>query len=116
METVEYKNISFTVWDVGGQDKVCICQFFFFFFSFLPDHGKHLEFHYVAKSASLTVTRIPKFKKPHLYGHVNLSTFPFCRSVHYGGIISRTPRALSLLLTAMIVIVLLKQGMNYTGC
>lgn len=24
METVEYKNISFTVWDVGGQDKVCI--------------------------------------------------------------------------------------------
>lgn len=22
METVEYKNISFTVWDVGGQDKV----------------------------------------------------------------------------------------------
>jgi hypothetical protein len=20
---VEYKNISFTVWDVGGQDKVC---------------------------------------------------------------------------------------------
>ena len=29
METVEYKNISFTVWDVGGQDKVwappCSC-------------------------------------------------------------------------------------------
>lgn len=24
METVEYKNISFTVWDVGGQDKVHI--------------------------------------------------------------------------------------------
>ena len=23
VETVEYKNISFTVWDVGGQDKVC---------------------------------------------------------------------------------------------
>ena len=22
METVEYKNINFTVWDVGGQDKV----------------------------------------------------------------------------------------------
>lgn len=22
METVEYKNISFTVWDVGGQDKI----------------------------------------------------------------------------------------------
>lgn len=22
METVEYKNVSFTVWDVGGQDKV----------------------------------------------------------------------------------------------
>lgn len=24
VETVEYKNISFTVWDVGGQDKVRI--------------------------------------------------------------------------------------------
>lgn len=24
VETVEYKNISFTVWDVGGQDKVCV--------------------------------------------------------------------------------------------
>jgi len=23
VETVEYKNIMFTVWDVGGQDKVC---------------------------------------------------------------------------------------------
>ncbi len=22
METVEYKNINFTVWDVGGQDKI----------------------------------------------------------------------------------------------
>lgn len=40
VETVEYKNISFTVWDVGGQDKirplwrhyfqntqVCVCMF-----------------------------------------------------------------------------------------
>ena len=59
METVEYKNVSFTVWDVGGQDKVqnscvdiCNCRhlvknlptisahlhviqcFFFFFFFF----------------------------------------------------------------------------------
>lgn len=25
VETVEYKNISFTVWDVGGQDKVTMC-------------------------------------------------------------------------------------------
>lgn len=25
VETVEYKNISFTVWDVGGQDKVRWC-------------------------------------------------------------------------------------------
>lgn len=24
VETVEYKNISFTVWDVGGQDKVSL--------------------------------------------------------------------------------------------
>ena len=26
VETVEYKNISFTVWDVGGQDKVTFAQ------------------------------------------------------------------------------------------
>ena len=26
VETVEYKNINFTVWDVGGQDKVIILQ------------------------------------------------------------------------------------------
>ena len=25
VETVQYKNISFTAWDVGGQDKVCVC-------------------------------------------------------------------------------------------
>lgn len=24
VETVEYKNVSFTVWDVGGQDKVFV--------------------------------------------------------------------------------------------
>jgi len=33
VETVEYKNISFTVWDVGGQDKVlyflrCLNEFY----------------------------------------------------------------------------------------
>ena len=27
VETVEYKNISFTVWDVGGQDKVYIHEY-----------------------------------------------------------------------------------------
>lgn len=32
VETVEYKNISFTVWDVGGQDKVrfVFCNMFLF--------------------------------------------------------------------------------------
>lgn len=30
VETVEYKNISFTVWDVGGQDKVCLVLSSFF--------------------------------------------------------------------------------------
>ena len=29
VETVEYKNISFTVWDVGGQDKVCTANRFY---------------------------------------------------------------------------------------
>ncbi|MBA0656203.1 hypothetical protein Goklo_008582 [Gossypium klotzschianum] len=28
VETVEYKNISFTVWDVGGQDKVTSFSFY----------------------------------------------------------------------------------------
>ncbi|MBA0645215.1 hypothetical protein Goklo_013340 [Gossypium klotzschianum] len=28
VETVEYKNISFTVWDVGGQDKVTRFSFY----------------------------------------------------------------------------------------
>ena len=28
VETVEYKNISFTVWDVGGQDKVTATEIF----------------------------------------------------------------------------------------
>lgn len=27
VETVEYRNVSFTVWDVGGQDKVYIYIF-----------------------------------------------------------------------------------------
>jgi hypothetical protein len=31
VETVEYKNISFTVWDVGGQDKVRKVHMTFFF-------------------------------------------------------------------------------------
>ena len=30
VETVEYKNISFTVWDVGGQDKVGGCEIAYF--------------------------------------------------------------------------------------
>ncbi|CAL9765482.1 unnamed protein product [Musa acuminata subsp. burmannicoides] len=60
VETVEYKNISFTVWDVGGQDKI----------------------------------------RPDLYG----------------GIASRTPSVLYLLLTAMAEIVWLKQGMSFKGC
>lgn len=30
VETVEYKNISFTVWDVGGQDKVLLLMCLYF--------------------------------------------------------------------------------------
>lgn len=36
VETVEYKNISFTVWDVGGQDKVCRFSFIKRFFILFP--------------------------------------------------------------------------------
>jgi len=36
VETVEYKNISFTVWDVGGQDKVIhICLIYFIIFQLI---------------------------------------------------------------------------------
>lgn len=38
VETVEYKNISFTVWDVGGQDKVqpiLLCLFMLVLFIWL---------------------------------------------------------------------------------
>lgn len=35
VETVEYKNISFTVWDVGGQDKArTLITFSFYYFAF----------------------------------------------------------------------------------
>lgn len=39
VETVEYKNVSFTVWDVGGQDKVqnmILLNISLVFFFFLP--------------------------------------------------------------------------------
>jgi GTPase SAR1 family protein len=36
VETVEYKNISFTVWDVGGQDKVRRFSFIKRFFILFP--------------------------------------------------------------------------------
>ena len=39
VESVEYKNISFTVWDVGGQDKVCILAAFFFLLSGVVKSG-----------------------------------------------------------------------------
>lgn len=53
VETVEYKNISFTVWDVGGQDKVgnfaAVCFFLFlcffgliYVFSYLNNLKRHL--------------------------------------------------------------------------
>ena len=36
VETVEYKNISFTVWDVGGQDKIRPLWRHYFQVDFLP--------------------------------------------------------------------------------
>lgn len=51
VETVEYKNISFTVWDVGGQDKIrplwrhyfqnTQVRVFFVYFSILKFHSVH---------------------------------------------------------------------------
>ena len=35
VETVEYKNIKFTVWDVGGQDKVTNISIFNFIYLYI---------------------------------------------------------------------------------
>ena len=49
VETVEYKNISFTVWDVGGQDKIRPlwrhCKLFYFYI-FSISHDIHLIIEY----------------------------------------------------------------------
>lgn len=42
VETVEYKNISFTVWDVGGQDKVCGLYILYFSPKFFKFFWKNL--------------------------------------------------------------------------
>ncbi|KAL5569601.1 hypothetical protein UlMin_026176 [Ulmus minor] len=42
VETVEYKNISFTVWDVGCQDKVCYITNFQFYI-FFPSYGHNQQ-------------------------------------------------------------------------
>ena len=43
METVEYKNISFTVQDVGGQDKICPLwrHYFVVDLNEFPKHGRN---------------------------------------------------------------------------
>ena len=43
VETVEYKNISFTVWDVGGQDKIRPLWRHCAFLSFVPDYNRFLK-------------------------------------------------------------------------
>ena len=46
METVEYKNISFTVWDVGGQDKVCGLYDLYFAYEICQNFLKNLIISY----------------------------------------------------------------------
>ncbi len=47
VETVEYKNISFTVWDVGGQvSKIYFIFFYYFVFILIQDKIRPLWRHY----------------------------------------------------------------------
>lgn len=90
METVEYKNISFTVWDVGGQDKVWITK---------------ILFSDICSSNFLLC-----------YFCSSNDTCFFHRFVHCGGTISKTLRVSFSSWTVMTGTVLLRQEMSYTGC
>lgn len=75
METVEYKNISFTVWDVGGQDKVHFLSlalnhhsvFFLLYITFL----KLLS---MSMISSLSITSTNVSCEPSFMYHVNFKT------------------------------------------
>lgn len=50
METVEYKNISFTVWDVGGQDKVLTPVY-------VPYSASHMRFQNISMYIAIVSVR-----------------------------------------------------------
>ena len=76
VETVEYKNISFTVWDVGGQDKV------------RTSANTHMRLARLA--LRLLCTSAPV--SPRLVSHAVLSVVRTVRSVLCGATTTRTRR------------------------
>jgi len=78
---VEYKNISFTVWDVGGQDKVKIL---------ILEH----PWKYTIFSAYITCLSLPNNTTLLVVAEY---LYLLCRFVPCGGTTSRTPRVLFLL-------------------
>lgn len=64
VETVEYKNISFTVWDVGGQDKIRPlwrhCALIF------SQRASYIQLTHFRPSYSARLNRFPKHPRNHL--------------------------------------------------
>ena len=128
VETVEYKNISFTVWDVGGQDKVWSWDPSF---SLILDYWKDFyahKYHYILVPRLLLRPEVwffwmrsPFFSLKKLPYNGLIMIFFFCfflfyRSVPCGGTTFRTHRVLYLWWTAMTETELLRRGMNCIGC
>ena len=74
MESVEYKNISFTVWDVGGQDKVR--KILFEHFPLLMRHP--MNFHLI--DPSFVETLLPEHSWNHLRCRFQRSRSSGCSS------------------------------------
>ena len=68
VETVEYKNISFTVWDVGGQDKVS--QVFGFALQPLDLFELHMVYNllHLLSDSSIVEALLPEHSRSHLCG------------------------------------------------
>jgi len=63
VETVEYKNISFTVWDVGGQDKVCNFVLYMILFERIKKKRVTVIHLFYFTDPSLVETLLPKYSR-----------------------------------------------------
>ena len=106
METVEYKNISFTVWDVGGQDKVKILILMH------PLKYKIFSAYITYLSLQNSTTLLEEICWQSVAEYLCL----LCRFVPCGGTTSKIHRVSFLLLTAMTGTELLRPEMSCTGC